>query len=341
MHSFRLIGCLVALAASVVSAQSLGIGDAAPALKQGAYVQGEPVNSFEPGKVYVMEFWATWCGPCVDSIPHVNKLQQTYADSVVVIGQNVWEQDESRVQPFIERMGEQMTYRVALDADGAMAESWMKAAGQNGIPAAFIVNQQGQVAWIGHPMQMDEPLAQIVAGSFDVAAARAKAEADAAFEKVMMAKLQPLMMSQDTAGIIAACDELLAEHPDRTLEILNLKVAAQFRGKDFAGMNSTMAQVLELSKDDAMMLNRMAWFMATTKEIEPRDLELAQRAAARAVELTEGKDSSVLDTLARVHAERGDMAQAVAWQERAVARAEGDAKAELQKTLDEYKARLN
>ena len=69
-----------------------------------------------------------------------------------------------------------MSYRVALDSvpneqgrgDGAMADSWMKASGQNGIPSAFIVNKDGKIAWIGHPMDMDKPLEKIVAGRWDL-----------------------------------------------------------------------------------------------------------------------------------------------------------------------------
>ena len=45
------------------------------------------------------------------------------------------------------------------------------AAGQNGIPTAFIINGDGQVAWIGHPMGMDEPLAEIVDGTWDISVA--------------------------------------------------------------------------------------------------------------------------------------------------------------------------
>ena len=58
----------------------------------------------------------------------------------------------------------------------------MRAAGQSGIPTAFIVGKTGQVEWIGHPMTMDEPLAQVVAGDWDRAAA--KAEFDKAFPAV-------------------------------------------------------------------------------------------------------------------------------------------------------------
>src|SRR5439155_17573524 len=90
--------------------------------------------------------------------------------------QDVWENDTSKVEPFIKKMGEKMTYRVALDSGdgdkGKMAETWMKAADQNGIPTAFVINKQGKIAWIGHPMNLKESLLeQVLDGTFDVAKA--------------------------------------------------------------------------------------------------------------------------------------------------------------------------
>ena len=55
-------------------------------------------------------------------------------------------------------------------SEGAMAKAWMTAAGQNGIPTAFIVNKEGKIAWIGHPMEMEKPLEKIVAGTWDLKA---------------------------------------------------------------------------------------------------------------------------------------------------------------------------
>ena len=167
---------LAALAAVLVwrrpAGASLGVGDPAPPLAQGRYVQGEQVSGFEKGKVYVVEMWATWCVPCVAAVPRLNELQARYADrGLVVIGQNVWEHDESKVEPFVQKMGERMQYRVALDdvpaggGRGRMDETWMRAAGRETIPCTFIVNREGRIAWIGHPFEVDAPLAMVVQGN--------------------------------------------------------------------------------------------------------------------------------------------------------------------------------
>jgi thiol-disulfide isomerase/thioredoxin len=141
---------------------TLKVGDPAPKLQTGKWVQGEPVKSFEKGKAYIVEFWATWCGPCRASIPHLNEIHKKFKDKgLVVIGQDCSERDESRVAPFIKTMGDKMTYRVALDdktsnKTGQMSKTWMEAAGQDGIPTAFLVDTKGKIAWIGHPMELKE-----------------------------------------------------------------------------------------------------------------------------------------------------------------------------------------
>src|SRR5258708_15219136 len=153
-------GTMLAAAADV----TLKVGDPAPKLQNAKWVQGEPVKEFKDGKAYLVEFWATWCGPCRVSIPHLNEIHNQFKDKgLVVIGQDCWEKDESLVAPFLEVMGDKMSYRVALDdkegsKQGKMAENWMAAAGRNGIPSAFLVNTHGLIAWIGHPMSLNEKL---------------------------------------------------------------------------------------------------------------------------------------------------------------------------------------
>lgn len=158
------------MALGTAGAATLKVGSPAPKLETGKWVQGEPVKDFEKGKAYLVEFWATWCGPCRATIPHLNDLHTKFQDKgLVVIGQNVWERDESKVEPFVKMMGKKMTYRVAFDdksknKEGAMSKSWMEAAGRNGIPSAFLVDKQGKISWIGHPAQLkDEQIEKLLA----------------------------------------------------------------------------------------------------------------------------------------------------------------------------------
>ena len=66
---------------------SLKVGDPAPALKATKWLQGTEVKSFEKGKIYIVEFWATWCGPCIVMMPHMSEMQEEYKDkSVTFIG---------------------------------------------------------------------------------------------------------------------------------------------------------------------------------------------------------------------------------------------------------------
>jgi thiol-disulfide isomerase/thioredoxin len=72
------------------SAAELTIGSKAPQIEIEHWVQDRggaftPVKEFAPEKVYVIEFWATWCGPCVGSIPHLAQLQEDYADKGVTV----------------------------------------------------------------------------------------------------------------------------------------------------------------------------------------------------------------------------------------------------------------
>ena len=72
----------------------------------GKWLKGEPVSAFVGGRVYVVEFWATWCGPCKRAIPHLTGLQQKYRADVTVIGVSVWEPRPDEVGPFVARKGD-------------------------------------------------------------------------------------------------------------------------------------------------------------------------------------------------------------------------------------------
>jgi thiol-disulfide isomerase/thioredoxin len=168
------------------------IGKPPPPFTVARWVKGEPLTKFEKGKVYVVDFWATWCGPCKAAIPHLTRLQQEHPGTVEVIGVSISErqknpEDEAYldlVQQFVDGQGERMDYRVAVDTkDKQMHTAWFKPAGTGGIPTAYVIDQNGLVAWvgIGSPATVERIVKAVLAGSYDPkveAAQQAKAEAE-------------------------------------------------------------------------------------------------------------------------------------------------------------------
>jgi thiol-disulfide isomerase/thioredoxin len=170
----------------VLGGDSLGIGDPAPKLTVQEFVRGEAVTEFERGKVYVIEFWKCGCPPCRAAIPHLNELQKKYP-AVIFIGVGVITPTIDNKE-YVKKSGNHIGYRVAIDrvppgkdaeVSGAMIQGWLEPAGEKGVPTAFLIDGRGRIAWIGHPMDLDDvkagkPLEQVVAGTWDLKAAAAK-----------------------------------------------------------------------------------------------------------------------------------------------------------------------
>ena len=342
------LGSGILLASAAAPEPTLKVGDPAPKLQTGKWVQGDPVKALETGKAYLVEFWATWCGPCRVSIPHLNEIHNKYKDKdLVVIGQDCWERDEKLVEPFISKMGDKMTYRVALDdkkeeEQGKMAQTWMAAAGRGGIPSAFLVDKKGTIAWIGHPMSLSDSLIdEVLAGSFDVS----KAAAEYKEQQQTEAKMRPLQQSimramaqKDWDGAMTKIEEaekLLPPDKRSNLDMMRLNVL--LGKKDYTQAYPLMEKMSEANKNSGSFLNQLAWRIATDKSIEQRDLALAEKIANRANEASKGKDPATLDTLARIKFMRGDKEQALSLQQKAVDLADANMQPGLQKVLESYK----
>jgi thiol-disulfide isomerase/thioredoxin len=155
---------LLCAVAKPAPATPLTIGSPAPGLAAMTFVRGEPVKELAKGTTYFIEFSGTNCGPCIRAIPHVNALQKKHSE---VIFLSVFCQDKKTVSTFLDGPGKAMAIRVAVDPESAMWKSWADPACREGIPCAFIVDKDGRIGWIGHPEEMEEPLAGIVAGNFN------------------------------------------------------------------------------------------------------------------------------------------------------------------------------
>jgi len=111
----------------------------APAFRLARLDGGEVDLASLRGRFVVMNFWASWCVPCKDEAPLVERVWREYRDrGVVVIGVNV--QDlESEARKFIANMG--VTYPNVRDRDGTVSRAY----GITGIPETFFIDRQGRV----------------------------------------------------------------------------------------------------------------------------------------------------------------------------------------------------
>ncbi|WP_407175736.1 TlpA disulfide reductase family protein [Bradyrhizobium sp. STM 3562] len=208
----------------------------APPMKVENWLRGQPLTTFESGKIYIVEFWATWCGPCVAAMPHLIQLQETHKHAgVEVIGIAAAEQAETveeartKLETWLNENFSNLNYRIGFDLTGEMNKLWMEASFSVGIPTSFVLDRDGRIAFIGHPGQLNDVLPKVLDGSWRTSdegktadseriaeGKRNTAERDRerALTEPILAKLRPALKAADWAAALSAVNELVAVMPD-------------------------------------------------------------------------------------------------------------------------------
>ena len=258
--------------AAMAQEKKLKVGAEAPFDLSGTveWVQGSPVTARDASKVYVLEFWATWCAPCKKSIPHLNQLYQDYnGRGLEIIGFS--DEPVNTVTPFVKDKGSAMAYPVACSKKETANphEKLFKAAGQEGIPSAFIVARSGKICYIGHPLdpEFERVLKLVLANRYDPELTERVAPTVAAARRA--AKLRNYKEAE------RLYDQAFNEGPSVLVDIAleNWRMISEQAG-DAAGAKASIRATIDRVSKDKYALMAVADFLATSAEVKDRDLDL-------------------------------------------------------------------
>ncbi|UCC21519.1 MAG: redoxin domain-containing protein [Planctomycetota bacterium] len=132
------------------------VGQKAPRLNITNWLTPDPPSGTSlQGRVLVVEFWATWCKPCVQSIPHMVELTNKYADKGVIFIGLSRDKSAGDVRTFLKQSD--INYHIAMDT--AISDNFSC----RGIPTAFVIDSSGKLVWQGHPMDWNFETAIVAA----------------------------------------------------------------------------------------------------------------------------------------------------------------------------------
>ncbi len=308
----------------------LAVGDPAPPLHVREWVRGAATTAFPPGSITVVVFWASWCDASVSAIPALNSVQREFADRglrvMALSSRDAEGESLSRVRALTASSLPPIEFSVAFDDRRRSAHAWLDAAEQEYVPTAFITGRDGTIAWIGSPLwppgEFQEAVAAVVADELDAP----RREAHRARWSTFVTRMQTLEGDAQRAvtggRIDEACrlfDQLIAlserTAPRYAMGKFSLLLSPGREERAYEYARTAIAGPLH---ESPTLLNELAWAILDDPGLEARDFKLALTAGRRAEELTQGRDAAILDTIARAYQCSGDLAQAVAFQSRAV-----------------------
>lgn len=297
------------------------------------WVQGTPVTSFTPGKVYVFEFFSTNCSHCKEFAEVITRLARTYgalgAEFIAIT-----DEEAPIVKAWLDQPGKrnEVPYAVVSDPDRSAVITLQNGTYRNFNPRFFVI-KDGIVQWFGHPKEAEEPIAKVVAGTWNPETVRAAAITDSMVSRgkdLLDRVARDCDKTNDWKPMYAALDAVRAAIPER---------AGQYDAQRFVimiGLGDMTDAGYELghrmAKDyaqDMPTTRSLARAILNSPYVKRRDIDFAMELAITADTLAKGEDARAADTVALAWFSKGDRAKAIQNSERAV-RLEKDQKTRVQ-----------
>ena len=323
----------------------LFVGDPAPPIPEVKWVRGEPISSWTPGHVYLVDFWATWCPPCVKGLRHLQTLHEQLAgQNVHMVALAIWPTPTSQPPEELLKRFPELSYSIAIDSDNAVADTFMPPTRSTGLPNTILIDRRGRLVWVGAPGDgLEDALEAVVEGEYDIATAR---EADLVRHRAetFIGEASRAERIGEFRAAIELIEQAIAVDPDRFSAYRGWQYEiALLRLEDGDAARKIADEVLASTQGrDPYVLYVLATRIVTNYDDTPphlRDLDLALRCATGAVENRDPPDYDSVSLLAQVYALRGRFDLSAETQQRAVELASDQERAAANSLLQEYRAR--
>ena len=333
MKNFKIfVLCLLTI--NTITCFAVKLGTPAPELRIGSWIKNGPVTLAEGKgkKIYIIEFWSTSSKECLKTMPYLHKLQGQYPDVTVI---SISSQKADIVKNFIARY-KNISYKIAVDDNGKTYKAYIH--GKQKIPLAFIVNKNGVVAWVGHPLDLGLPLKRMITGKFDIkksahrqeiykqmqilVSVKKYAEALKMLEKEL--KNEPgntqfialktfvLFKLNKKDEALKFAGEMLKKHPTN-MDLFDLKAHILSQLKRYKELDAFYFEFIDNCKKDPALLNQLTRLLLGVRFGEAK-LEPALRAAELAYsnrKLDDLQRANIGETLARIYYMTGRIDRAI------------------------------
>lgn len=143
---------------TILSAQKeLAVGDKAPEINVTNYIENIPQDKYVKGKYILLEFWATWCGPCLGAVPHLNTLREKYKERGDILFLSMTYEEPEKILKTLKRI--QFKTSVVTDQSNITFKGFgVERDGTITVPRTILIDNKGIIKWIGNPFQLTDSL---------------------------------------------------------------------------------------------------------------------------------------------------------------------------------------
>ena len=158
MKTRCLILCIIiAFTGNTFAQKDITVGERAPELVITDYIQNVPLDKSVRNKYILLEFWATWCAPCLGAVPHLNELQDKYKNREDILVFSMTYEEPEKVKNTLKRINFKTTV-VSDQTKKTLQNFGVETKEGITVPRTVLIDNKGIIKWVGNPYHLTDSI---------------------------------------------------------------------------------------------------------------------------------------------------------------------------------------